>query len=100
MKQLTLLLLLIMAYPMSSLAQTVITYGYDAAGNRIIRTSSPELATISKSSTSSHSNIYPNLHNELLTKESCRMRKKWVLFSSTTQAYTRREHKTKPRQVC
>lgn len=44
MKHLTLLLLLLAAVQLSGKAQTVITYTYDDAGNRVSRTSSAEVA--------------------------------------------------------
>lgn len=46
MKGLRLILFAFLALPLSSMAQTVITYSYDAAGNRTTRTSSIEVAVI------------------------------------------------------
>lgn len=52
MKRLNLLMLTLIVFPLSSVAHTVITYGYDAAGNRTTRTSSVEVASITESQTS------------------------------------------------
>lgn len=46
MKGLRLLLFTFLALPLSSMAQTIVTYSYDAAGNRTARTSSIEVAVI------------------------------------------------------
>lgn len=46
MKRLNLILLLFIVLPLSSIAQTVITYSYDEAGNRTARTSTAEVAVI------------------------------------------------------
>ena len=57
MKRLNLLFLVLIVFPLSSVAQTVITYNYDAAGNRTTRTSSVEVAAIAESQTTDESEI-------------------------------------------
>lgn len=57
MKRLNLLFLVLIVFPLSSVAQTVITYDYDAAGNRTIRTSSVEIAAIVESQAITESKI-------------------------------------------
>ncbi len=56
MKGLSLLLFAFLALPLSSMAQTVVTYGYDAAGNRTTRVSSVELAATNESPAMEESN--------------------------------------------
>lgn len=46
MNRLKLLLLVFIVLPVSAMAQTVITYSYDDAGNRTTRTSSIEVAAV------------------------------------------------------
>ena len=48
MKRLKLLLLVFIVLPISGMSQTVITYSYDAAGNRTTRTSSIEVAAVAE----------------------------------------------------
>ena len=48
MKRLNLLLLVFIVLPISGMAQTVITYSYDDAGNRTTRTSSIEVAAVAE----------------------------------------------------
>lgn len=48
MKRLNLLLLVFIVLPISAMAQTVITYSYDDAGNRTTRTSSIEVAAVAE----------------------------------------------------
>ena len=46
MKPLKLLLFVFIVFPLSGKAQTVITYSYDSAGNRVSRTVSTDVAAI------------------------------------------------------
>lgn len=48
MKRLKLILLVFIVLPISAMAQTVITYSYDDAGNRTTRTSSIEVAAVAE----------------------------------------------------
>ena len=67
MKRLNLLMLTLIVFPLSSVAQTVITYGYDAAGNRTTRTSSVEVASITESQTSDKLEILELDYSQELT---------------------------------
>ena len=74
MKRLNLLFLVLIVFPLSSVAQTVITYDYDDAGNRTTRTSSVEVASIAESQTLDKLDILePDYSQELLddTNEFC-----------------------------
>ncbi len=57
MKRLKLLLLVFIVFPISGMSQTVITYSYDAAGNRTTRTSSIEVAAVAEPQAATESKI-------------------------------------------
>lgn len=57
MKRLNLLLFILFALPLSSMAQVVVTYSYDAAGNRTGRTMPIEETVINDSQAIGESNI-------------------------------------------
>ena len=57
MKRLRLILFMFLVLPLSSMAQTVVTYSYDAAGNRATRVSSIEVAIINESPAIENSNV-------------------------------------------
>lgn len=60
MKRLSLLLFAYLAVSLSGMAQTVITYSYDAAGNRTTRTSSSDAVVADESQTHGESDIHDN----------------------------------------
>ncbi len=57
MTRLRLILFMFLVLPLSSMAQTVVTYDYDAAGNRTTRTLSIEVAVINESPAPENSNV-------------------------------------------